>query len=62
MEATRHSETTAKPTASIAQGVYVSLYGLYQKLYFAFGRAGGERFGDVLPTLFKIAEKVSERG
>src|SRR5271168_1909378 len=41
-----------------AQRVYDSLYGLYQKLYFAFGRGDGEPFGDVLPTLIRVAERA----
>jgi L-ribulokinase len=51
-----HTVFTPEP---VAQGVYDSLYGLYQKLYFAFGRAGGERFGDVLPTLIQVAERAN---
>ena len=38
--------------------VYDSLYGIYQKLYFAFGRGDGEPFGDVLPTLIRVAERA----
>ena len=38
--------------------VYDSLYGIYQKLYFAFGRGDGEPFGGVLPTLIRVAERA----
>ncbi len=39
-----------------AQIVYDQLYSLYKRLYFDFGRAkAGTAFGDVLPTLLRIA-------
>ncbi len=35
---------------------YETLYGLFRRLYFDFGRPGdGSVFGDVLPTLIKVA-------
>jgi L-ribulokinase len=37
------------------QKVYDSLYSLYKKFYFAFGQPDAA-FGDVLPTLIKLAE------
>jgi L-ribulokinase len=40
-----------------ASQVYDPLYNLYQRLYFDFGQpASGSRFGDVLPTLMKLAK------
>ncbi len=48
-----HSIFTPEPGA---QKIYNSLYGLYQKLYFAFGRPQEKQFGDVLPTLMKLAQ------
>ena len=38
-----------------AQKVYDSLYALYKKLYFAFGRPEDAKLGDVLPTLINLA-------
>jgi L-ribulokinase len=39
-----------------AQNVYEQLYELYRRIYFDFGRpAESSRFGDVLPSLIKIA-------
>jgi L-ribulokinase len=38
-----------------AQKIYNSLYALYRKLYFAFGRPDDKNFGDILPTLIKLA-------
>jgi L-ribulokinase len=45
-----------EPDAAAAR-VYEDLYGLYRKLYFAFGKPGSEAVavGDVLPSLRKIA-------
>jgi L-ribulokinase len=40
------------------QEVYDKLYPLYNKLYFAFGQPGASSFGDVLPTLIRVAESV----
>jgi hypothetical protein len=45
-----------------AEKVYHSLYALYQKLYFAFGRPDDGSFGAVLPTLIQIAESANEGG
>jgi L-ribulokinase len=42
-----------------AQKVYDSLYALYKKLYFALGRPDDANFGDVLPTLIKLAHSTS---
>ena len=47
---------------SAAQNVYDALYGLYQKLYFDFGQAHDTKFGEVLPTLIRVAAKANERG
>jgi L-ribulokinase len=41
-----------------AQKTYDSLYGLYKRFYFAFGRPDAA-FGDVLPALIKSAETVN---
>jgi L-ribulokinase len=43
-----------------AVSVYNELYALYRKLYFAFGRTGGEpvAMGDVLPALRRLASRV----
>jgi L-ribulokinase len=51
-----HSVFSPEPQA---QQVYNSLYALYQKIYFLFGRPDDTKFGDVLPTLIKLAR--SER-
>ncbi len=38
------------------QKTYDDLYSLYRRIYFDFGKPGGEsRFGDVLPKLIKVA-------
>ena len=37
------------------QSVYDELYGLYSKLYFAFGQPEAKEFGDVLPKLIQLA-------
>ncbi len=40
------------------QKVYDELYSLYRRIYFDFGKPGGQnRFGDVLPKLIKVARK-----
>ena len=39
-----------------AQKVYTSLYPLYQKLYFSFGRPQDTPLGDVLPKLILLAQ------
>ncbi|MFN8005989.1 MAG: ribulokinase [Terriglobia bacterium] len=39
-----------------AQRVYNELYGLYSKLYFAFGEPQGSEFSKVIPTLIRVAE------
>jgi L-ribulokinase len=49
--------TVFKPQPA-AQKTYDSLYGLYKRLYFAFGQPDAA-FGDVLPTLIKSAETVN---
>ncbi|MGH9781861.1 MAG: ribulokinase, partial [Candidatus Acidiferrales bacterium] len=42
------------------QNVYNDLYNLYRRLYFDFGRAGKDStFGDVLPSLTRIAKRTS---
>ena len=39
-----------------ARAVYDTLYGLFRRIYFDFGKpADGARFGDVLPTLIRTA-------
>jgi L-ribulokinase len=38
--------------------VYDSLYALYRKIYFALGQPGDKPFGDVLPTLIRVAERA----
>jgi L-ribulokinase len=39
-----------------ARETYDTLYALFQRIYFDFGRPGAEsRFGDVLPTLIRVA-------
>jgi L-ribulokinase len=38
------------------QAVYQELYPLYSKLYFSFGQPSGGEFGNVLPTLIKVAD------
>jgi L-ribulokinase len=43
-----------------AQKVYNELYALYRKLYFALGQPRDPMFGDVLPTLIKIAENANQ--
>jgi L-ribulokinase len=50
---------TVEPDAEAAK-VYEELYQLYRKLYFAFGRAGGEAVnaGDVLPALRRISTEA----
>jgi L-ribulokinase len=45
-----------------ARKVYDELYGLYKRLYFDFGNAGGGKsFGDVLPSLIRIATEQTEK-
>jgi L-ribulokinase len=38
--------------------VYDSLYALYRKIYFALGQPSDKPFGDVLPTLIRVAERA----
>jgi L-ribulokinase len=46
-----------------AQRVYDKLYPLYKRLYFDFGRPeAGTAFGDVLPTLIRIASEQANGG
>jgi L-ribulokinase len=52
-----HAVFTPEP---VAQKVYDALYALYRKLYFALGQPDDATFGDVLPTLIKIAEKSNQ--
>jgi L-ribulokinase len=52
-----HAVFTPEPAA---QKVYDALYALYRKLYFALGQPDDATFGDVLPTLIKIAEKSNQ--
>jgi L-ribulokinase len=42
------------------QAVYDDLYPTYKKLYFALGTPKEGPFGDVLPTLIRMAEKVNK--
>jgi L-ribulokinase len=49
-----HSIFTPEPAAV---KVYNSLYPLYQKLYFCFGRAQDMPLGDVLPKLIRLAQQ-----
>jgi L-ribulokinase len=49
-----HRVFTPEPEA---QKIYASLYPLYRKIYFAFGQPSDNNFGDVLPTLMKVAQK-----
>jgi L-ribulokinase len=55
------SHTVFKPEPA-AERVYHSLYALYQKLYFAFGRPKDAKFGDVMPTLIHVAESANAGG
>jgi L-ribulokinase len=48
-----HTVFTPEP---MAQNIYNSLHALYRKLYFAFGQPHEAPFGDVLPTLIKLAQ------
>jgi L-ribulokinase len=41
--------------------VYDRLYPLYRKLYFALGSPQEHPFGDVLPTLIRVAEAVNKK-
>ena len=44
------------------QAVYDELYSLYRRLYFHFGGSGGEdHFGDVLPSLIRIARRETSK-
>lgn len=47
----------------IAAKVYEEMYALYRKLYFGFGKPGGDpvAVGDVLPALRRIAESARAR-
>lgn len=38
-----------------AQKVYEELYGLYRRIYFEFGQPSSKLFGDVMPTLIRVA-------
>ena len=52
-----HAVFASEPAA---EKVYNSLYALYQKLYFAFGRPEDSEFGDILPALIHIAEAANQ--
>jgi L-ribulokinase len=47
-----HAVFTPEPKA---QKVYDSLYALYRRIYFAFGRPEDAQFGDVMPALISLA-------
>jgi L-ribulokinase len=51
-----HTVFTPQPAA---QQTYNMLYSLYKKLYFAFGQPDDSAFGEVLPTLIKLAHEAS---
>jgi L-ribulokinase len=51
-----HSVFTPQPAA---QKTYDTLYGLYKKLYFAFGQSNNTSFGEVLPALIKLAHETN---
>ena len=51
-----HSICSPEPAA---QRVYNSLYPLYQKLYFSFGRPQDTPLGDVLPKLILLAQQAN---
>jgi L-ribulokinase len=40
------------------QKVYDSLYALYKKFYFSFGQPSDAAFGNLMPTLIKLAEQT----
>jgi L-ribulokinase len=42
-----------------AQKTYDTLYHSYKKLYFAFGQADHKEFGDILPTLIRLAQNTN---
>lgn len=42
-----------------SQIIYDSLYALYRKIYFAFGRPEDPPFGDVLPSLITLSRETS---
>jgi L-ribulokinase len=44
------------------QQVYETLYGHYSKLYFAFGSPQQRPFGEVLPSLIRVAEEAHKGG
>ncbi len=44
-----------------AQNIYKDLYAIYRKLYFDFGQPHDTKFGEVLPTLIRVAAKANER-
>ena len=39
--------------------IYDELYALYHTLYFGFGSSGSANFGDILPRLIHVAERVN---
>jgi L-ribulokinase len=42
-----------------SQEIYDSLYALYRKVYFAFGRPEDTQFGDVMPALITLANQAN---
>src|SRR5271163_4091410 len=53
-----HAVFTPEPES---QKTYDSLYALYRKIYFAFGRPENAEFGVVLPELIKLAESATAK-
>jgi L-ribulokinase len=51
-----HTVFTPEPPA---QEIYDTLYAIYKKIYFAFGRPDDLAFGDVLPTLLKLERSAN---
>jgi L-ribulokinase len=50
---------TFTPNA-LAEQIYDQLFPLYNKLYFALGRPGGDALGDILPTLIVVAASAAD--
>jgi L-ribulokinase len=51
-----HAVFTPEPKS---QEIYDSLYALYRKIYFAFGRPEDAQFGDVMPALITLANQAN---
>ena len=51
-----HAVFTPEPKA---QKIYDSLYALYRKIYFAFGRPEDAQFGDVMPKLIALTHEAN---